>query len=39
MCNINFDIPFEDADGSIYDTGYATKEINSLQTETFIRLK
>lgn len=39
MCNVNFDIPFEDKDGSIYDTGYATQEFNSSQTGSFIRLK
>ena len=26
MCNVSFDIPFEDEDGSMYDTAYATDE-------------
>jgi len=39
MCNVSFDIPFEDEDGSIYDTGYATKEFNSNETNKFIRIK
>lgn len=39
MCNISFDIPFEDEEGSMYNTGYATKEITGIQTGNFIRIK
>lgn len=39
MCNVSFDIPFEDEEGSIYDTGYATKEFKSNETNKFIRIK
>lgn len=39
ICNINFDIPFEDENGSIYDTGYVTKEFESNETNKFIRIK
>ena len=39
ICNVNFDIPFEDENGSIYENGYITKEFNSSQTNKFIRLK
>lgn len=39
ICNINFDIPFEDENDSIYDTGYITKEFNSNQLNKFIRIK
>lgn len=39
ICNVNFDIPFEDDNGLIYDTGYITKEFNSSQVNKFIRLK
>ena len=39
MCNINFDIPFEDDTGSMYDTGYTTKEYTGTQTGNFIRIK
>lgn len=38
ICNMNFDIPFEDDNGSIYDTGYITKEIYSKDLDKFIRL-
>lgn len=38
ICNINFDIPFEDDNGSIYNTGYITKEFNSNQLNKFIKL-
>ena len=33
------DIPFEDEKGSIYDTGYVTKEFNNNETNKFIRIK
>lgn len=39
MCNVSFDIPFEDEEGSMYDTGYATKEISKNQIGNFIRIK
>lgn len=38
ICNMNFDIPFEDDNGSIYDTGYITKEFYSKDLDKFIRL-
>lgn len=39
ICNVNFDIPFEDENGSIYEIGYITKEFNSNETNKFIRIK
>ena len=39
ICNVSFDIPFEDNDGCIYDTGYAIKEFNTDETNKFIRIK
>lgn len=39
VCNVSFDIPFEDEDGSIYDTGYATKELKRNELNKFIRIK
>lgn len=39
ICNINFDIPFENEDGSIYDIGYITKEFESNEINKFIRIK
>ena len=39
ICNINFDIPFETENESIYDTGYITKEFNSNEVNKFIRIK
>lgn len=39
LCNISFDIPFEDEEGSLYDTGYVTKEFNNNETNKFIRIK
>lgn len=39
ICNINFDVPLQDDDGSITDTGYATKEINTLNSYKFLRIK
>lgn len=39
ICNVNFDIPFEDEKGSIYDVGYVTKEYNHNQVNKFIRIK
>ena len=38
ICNISFDIPFEDEEGSIYDNGYVTKELNSNEISKFIRI-
>jgi len=39
ICNVSFDIPFEDNASSIYDTGYITKEIKNNETNKFIRIK
>ena len=39
VCNVNIDIPFEDERGSIYETGYVTKEFNINETNKFIRIK
>lgn len=39
ICNVNFDVPFEDKNGSIYEAGYITKEFNSNETNKFIRIK
>lgn len=39
ICNVNLDIPFEDKNGSIYETGYTTLELNSNETNKFIRIK
>lgn len=39
ICNVNFDIPFEDEEGNIYDTGYATKELKNNEISRFIRVK
>ena len=38
ICNISFDIPFEDESSSIYETGYITKEFKTNQTSKFIRI-
>lgn len=39
ICNVNFDIPFEDDTGSIYDTGHSIKELETTKTSKFIRIK
>lgn len=39
ICNVHFDIPFEDEEGSIYDTGYSTEELKSNEISKFIRVK
>lgn len=39
LCNVNFAIPFEDEEGLMYDTGYATKEYTANETNNFIRIK
>ena len=39
ICNVYFDIPFEDEEGSIYDTGYSTKELKDNEVSKFIRVK
>ena len=39
ICNINFDIPFENEKNSIYDDGYITKVILSENISKFIRVK
>lgn len=38
ICNMSLDIPFEDDKGSIYETGYITKELDGNQLNTFIKL-
>lgn len=39
ICNVNFDIPLENNNESLYDAGYITKEFETTQTNKFIRLK
>lgn len=39
ICNVAFDIPFEDENGSIYDNGYVTREFKTSETNKFIRIK
>lgn len=39
ICNVNFDIPFENNDSTIYEDGYITKEFNNLSNYKFLRLK
>lgn len=39
ICNVNFDIPFEDNNGLLYNTGYITKEFQGTETNKFIRIK
>lgn len=39
ICNVSFDLPFSDENGSIYDNGYITKEFDSNNTNKFIRVK
>ena len=39
ICNVNFDIPFDNSDSSIYEDGYITKELNNLTNYKFLRLK
>lgn len=39
ICNVNFDVPLESNNESIYDTGYITKEFQTSETNKFIRLK
>jgi len=39
ICNVNIDIPFENENGSIYDTGHITKELQTDETSKFIRIK
>lgn len=39
ICNVSFNIPFEDENGSIYNNGYTIKEYNTNETSRFIRLK
>lgn len=39
ICNVNFDIPFENENKSIYDTGYIAKNFNSNEVNKFIRIK
>lgn len=38
ICNINFDIPFENNNETIYNTGHITKELESNELNKFIRL-
>ena len=39
ICNVDFDIPLENSNESIYDSGYITKELETKETNKFIRLK
>lgn len=39
ICNVNFDIPFEDDSGPIYNVGYTIKEFNNNELNNFIRIK
>jgi len=39
ICNVNFDIPFEDQNGSIYETGHVIKEFENSSLNKFIRIK
>ena len=39
ICNVNFDIPFEDENGLLHDTGYVEKEFKNNETNKFIRIK
>lgn len=39
ICNISFDIPLEDENGTLYDNGYITKQINEEHISKFIRIK
>lgn len=38
ICNVNLQIPFEDPNGTIYETGYSTLELNNSETNAFIRI-
>ena len=38
ICNVNFDIPFEYDNKSVYEDGYITKEIENLDNYKFLRL-
>ena len=39
ICNLNFEIPFISEEGSIYDMGHITKELNGNEINKFIRIK
>lgn len=39
ICNVSFEIPFENGNSSIYEDGYITKEINNLDNYKFLRTK
>ena len=39
ICNVSFELPFEDENGVIYDTGFITQEFNENETNKFIRIK
>ena len=39
ICNVSLDIPFENEEDSLYDTGYITKEINTSEINNFLRIK
>ena len=39
ICNVSFNIPFENNEETIYDIGHITKEYTSSETNTFIRIK
>ena len=39
ICNVGFEIPFENDNSSIYEDGYITKELNNLDNYKFLRIK
>ena len=39
ICNVNFDVPLEANDKSVYEDGYVTKEMKNLENYKFLRLK
>ncbi len=39
ICNVSFDVPFENENSSIYTEGYIIKEFNSNETSKFLRIK
>lgn len=39
ICNVKIDVPFSNANGSIYDLGHITQEFESNATNKFIRVK
>ena len=39
ICNVNFNIPFENDTKTVYEDGYITKELTNLENYKFLRLK